>query len=100
MTSPQSLFGLVSHLQVMEQKLTDILLEAAMKVSSLTDSSLFILVETQEGRKFSGDPRLCDAYRNARLLPTEADVECHVDLNKTTVNYSSHGGSEQSRIKT
>ena len=89
MSSPQSLFGLVSHLQHMEQKLTDILLEAAMKMSSLTDSSIFILVETQEGRKFSGKPHLCDAYRQSRLIPTEADVECLVDLNSRTVNYSS-----------
>ena len=70
-----------------------------MKVSSLTDSSLFILVETQEGRKFSGNARLCDAYRNARLLPTDADVECHVDLNSTSVNYSS-STSASSRTKT
>ena len=93
MSSPQSLFGLVSQLQHIEQKLTDILLEAAMKMSSLTDSSVFILVETQEGRKFSGKPHLCQAYRNSRLTPTDADVECFVDLNSKTINYSTYANT-------
>ena len=89
MSSPQSLLDLVTRLQHIEQNITDILLEAAMKMSSLTDSSVFILVETQEGRKFSGVPHMCDAYRNSQLTPKDTDVECLVDLKSKTISYSS-----------
>ena len=88
----------------MEQKLTDILMEAAMKISSLTDSSVFILVENREGRrKFSGQPHLRDAYRKSRLVPTSSDVECLVDVDSKTVHDSStissaaRGGNDVSR---
>ena len=89
MSSPQSLLDLVTRLQHIEQNITDVLLEAAMKMSSLTDTSVFILVETQEGRKFSGEPHLCNAYRNSQLSPKDTDVECLVDLKSKTISYSS-----------
>jgi len=56
-----------------------------MKMSSLTDSCVFILVETQEGRKFTGKRELCDAYRSSRLFPNDSDVECLVDVDSKNV---------------
>ena len=86
MSSPQSLLGLVSQLQHIEQKLTDILLEAAMKMTSLTDSCVFILVETQDGRKFTGNRRLCESYRNCQMFPKDTDVECLVDVEARNIS--------------
>ena len=67
MASPQSLMGLVSQLQNFEQKLTDILLEISVKMTSLTEAKVFILVETRDGRKFAGNRLLCEDYRNSQV---------------------------------
>ena len=49
MTSVDNILGLVSHLHSMESSFSAILIEAAMKLASLTDANLFILVETKDG---------------------------------------------------
>ena len=74
----QSLLGVVSGLQMMEDNFLKILMEAALKLASLTDASLFILCETQEGRRFAGQRDLCDAYRGGQLVAHEADVEMEI----------------------
>jgi hypothetical protein len=75
MASAQGLLGLMSQLQSMEMSFTTILMEAAMKLSALTDANIFVLVETQEGRKFAGKRHLCDAYLEGGLNPIGNDVE-------------------------
>ena len=50
MSSVDNILGLVSHLHSMESSFSAILIEAAMKLASLTDANLFILVETKDGR--------------------------------------------------
>ena len=52
MTSVDNILGLVSHLHSMESSFSAILIEAAMKLASLTDANLFILVETKDGELF------------------------------------------------
>ena len=79
MTSAQSLLGLVSQLQNMESSFTAILMEAAMKLAGLTDANVFLLVESQDGRRFSGKRYLCDAYLNGALLPIGNDAEFEVN---------------------
>ena len=49
-----NLIGLVNQLQHMESAFAAVLMEAAFKLSSLTETNVFILVETAEMRKFGG----------------------------------------------
>ena len=47
-----SLLELATQIQSMELSFTTILLEAAMKLASLTDANIFMIVDTQEGRRY------------------------------------------------
>ena len=38
----------------MESSFCDVLMEAALKLASLTDANVFVMVETAEGRRFAG----------------------------------------------
>lgn len=76
----QTLVDLVEHLRGMESSFTSILFEAALKLASITDTSVFLLVETAEGRKFGGKQHLCDSYVGEGLQSKTNDVQCSVDL--------------------
>lgn len=66
--------------QSLEGKLTTILIEAALKMISLTNSRIFLLIETEnEGRCYGGQDNLCELYREGRLQPTSEDTELRVD---------------------
>jgi len=80
MSSSQSLIGLVNQLQNMETSFTNILMEAALKLASLTDASLFLLVETPEGRRYAGRPHLCTAYQEGTLNALANDKEMETDF--------------------
>ena len=59
------LSGLVSQLQSMEVQLTTVLMEATMKIASMIDANVFVLVESPSGsRFFSGKQGLRDSYVN------------------------------------
>jgi len=79
MASSQSLLGLVNHLQNIELTFTSILLESAIKLSSLTDSNIFVLIETQEGRRFCGSKHLSEAYIGNGLSSNHNDIELEVN---------------------
>jgi len=79
MASASSLLGLVSQLQSLESSFAAILMEAAMKLANLTDANIFFLVETPQGRKFSGKRHLCDLYVGGELAPVGDDVEFEID---------------------
>lgn len=79
MTSVDNILGLVSHLHSMESSFSAILIEAAMKLASLTDANLFILVETKDGRRFAGKRHLCNLYTSGDLAPMGSDLEMEVD---------------------
>jgi len=79
MTSVDNILGLVSHLHSMESSFSAILIEAAMKLASLTDANLFILVETKDGRRFAGKRHLCNLYTSGELTPVGSDLEMEVD---------------------
>ena len=53
----------------MEAAFCSVLMEAAMKMASLTDAGVFVLLETREGRKFCGNKRLCEEYRGGGVRP-------------------------------
>ena len=79
MASAQGLLGLMTQLHNLESNVASILMEASLKLCSLTDVNIFFLVETAEGRRFAGNPKYCDQFRSEGLLATEADVECVVN---------------------
>ena len=57
-----------------ESSFLSIFFDAASKMANLTESKLFLLMESAEGRRrIGGDRRLTRAFRNGRLLPTPAD---------------------------
>jgi len=75
------LLGLLGHLQNLETSFSSVLMEAALKLAALSESSIFILVETAEGRRFAGKGHLCDAYNRGSLANTGADLELEIDPN-------------------
>jgi len=79
MSSVDNILGLVSHLHSMESSFSAILIEAAMKLASLTDANLFVLVETKDGRRFAGKRHLCNLYTSGELAPMGSDLEMEVD---------------------
>lgn len=85
MSSSLSLLDLVNHLHKLESSVGQILIEAAVKLSQLTDLNLFLIVESQEGRKFAGTAHLCDAYLNSALNPVGNDVRVRVNENESVV---------------
>ena len=49
-----NLVNLVSQLQHMESAFAAVLMEAAFKLSSLTETNVFLLIESPDSRKFGG----------------------------------------------
>ena len=76
----QKLLGVVNGLQMLEDNFLKVLMEAALKLASVTDVPVFILCETQDGRRFAGQSDLCQLYRNGALLPADADVEMEINV--------------------
>jgi len=70
----------------MELSFATILMEAAMKMSSLTDASVFMLVETHEGRRFTGKRHLCDSYIRGDFSASDRDLEIVVNPGVSSVD--------------
>jgi len=85
MASAHNLLGVVSQLQSMENTLTAILIETALKLSSLTDAKVFVLVDSSEGRRVAGAPQLCHTYATNGLTPTGSDIEIVLEPNVKTI---------------
>merc|ERR1712212_203381 len=79
MASAQGLLGLMTQLHNLESNVASILMEASLKLCSLTDINIFFLVETAEGRRFAGNPKFCERFRREGLLAAESDIECVVN---------------------
>jgi len=90
MASASSLLGLVSQLQSMESSFASILFEAAMKLSSLTDAKVFLMVDSPDGRSWAGHPILRDTFLSEGLHPLEEDIEIEVDPNVTAIVKRKH----------
>merc|ERR1719204_1778879 len=69
----------------MEQSLTQLLMEIVTKLGQLTETNVFLLVETQEGRKISGHNQLCQQYLRGALTPVGADFLFDVDASISAV---------------
>lgn len=80
-----NLMGLLSQWQSIETSLTNYMIETVMKLSSLTESSVFILVETTEGRRFAGKHHLVSLYNSGCLHNDGTDIELEADVHSSTL---------------
>ena len=78
MASANSLLGLVNQLQSMEHHFTSILLETILKLTSLTDAKVFVLVESQDCRRIAGSEHLCRSFADGLLQPIASDRQVHL----------------------
>ena len=90
MANSGSILGFVNQLQNMELQMASILMEAAMKLASMTDANVFMLVEHSGGRYFSGKRHLCDSYLSHRLSPIGNDVEMEINPDVSALQERQH----------
>ena len=79
MTSVKNVMAIASHLQFLESSLSNILIEAALKLTTLTDSSIFILIDGPNGRKYAGTDRLTDVFKKEGLMRENGDAEMNIE---------------------
>merc|ERR1719383_885019 len=89
------------QLQALEDKLGCILVETAMKIISLTNSSIFVLLENRDKRRFyGGESRFCELYRSGELESMPGDAEIHADSNGHFVSFATdHHSPNVNRVK-
>lgn len=85
MASAHNLIGLVNQLQNIESTMMAAIMEMLMKVATLTDANVFLLVDAVEGRRFAGKRHLVDAYLGGTLGPVGTDVEMELDPSVTAL---------------
>ena len=69
-----------------------------MKLANLTDANIFFLVETPQGRKFSGKRHLCDLYVGGELAPLGDDVEFEIDPSVSAIHERFVGGDGEEEL--
>ena len=79
MTSVKNVMAIASHLQFLESSLSNILIEAALKLTTLTDSSIFILIDGPNGRKYAGTELLTDTFKKEGLVVENGDAEMNIE---------------------
>ena len=77
--SSESLFNLVDQLQHLESTVTNLIFEMAFKLSSLTSTNIFVMVENNLGRKYAGKSHLCAEYATTGLKPLQNDIKVEFD---------------------
>ena len=92
-----ALMTLMTEIKSMESTLTSVLIESVLKLIRLTDSNVFILVESErDGRRFGGNPSLCERFRGGGLRATCGDVELDVSMGVSSLfTKTVTGGNEQ-----
>jgi len=102
---------LVEQFVRLDAFLMDFIFEAALKLASLTDGQLFMMIETSEGRRYAGKEHLCALYQTGGLKPIGSEMKYHLDsyvpsISKELVdpppppsnNSFSHGGESDPRL--
>ena len=67
------------NISTMEGRFEKIVMESALKMASMTNANVFVLIESENKRYFGGKRHLCEAYSIGGLLPTSTDVNLQVD---------------------
>ena len=78
----ESISGVLHQLKNVEKDFTYIIMEAALKLIQLTESKIFIVIESNEGRTFSGSTSLCQTYSTEGLFLGENDTKLELDTAK------------------
>ena len=86
MSAAANLMGLVTQLQNMECAISSIIMESAMKLASLTSASVFIAIETEDARRFTGSPHMMQTYLQRNLVPSGRDLQIDVDLSAQIIH--------------
>jgi len=86
MSAAANLMGLVTQLQNMECAISSIIMESAMKLASLTSASIFVVIETEDARRFTGSPHMMQTYLERNMIPSGRDLQIDVDLGARIVH--------------
>jgi len=97
MSTATNLLSLLNQLQLMENSLTNFMLETILKIQSLTETKVFLLLESpggsDGGRRYCGTRDLVELFENGRLASRTADLEVSLDP-------SIHSLVEKNRLQT
>ena len=88
MTSSDNLFSLLNQLQVMETALTNFMIETVLRLRTLTDTKVFLLVETagsERKRRYCGAAELVDLYERGGLAARVEDSRVELDATVNTL---------------
>ena len=83
MNAVDNLVNLIDQLQNIESSMTRIMSEMTMKLCSLTNSSVLLVVQSNNVRRISGTDDLKSAYLAAAMKPLPTDLEVFVDLERS-----------------
>jgi len=80
-------FGLGNYLQDLESKFGLAIIESFLRLSTLTDASIFLLVDAPDGRRFCGKEHLCNSFVDGSLTydPTK-DAEMRLDSKEAAIS--------------
>jgi|ERR1712136_621417 len=95
-TGPASttLLGFVTQMAQIEATISSIVFELVLKLSSLTEANIFLLVESSDGRRFAGKKQLCDAYMQGALMSLGGETEVALSGLSTLEERRLDGGLE------
>lgn len=71
------------NISMMEGRFEKIIMESALKMASVTDANVFVLIESENKRYFGGKRHLCEAFSIGGLLPQSLDIKMQVDLDSS-----------------
>ena len=77
--SAQNLLPLLDQLQLMENSLINFMFETILKLKSLTDSKVFLLLENSNKRRYCGSTELVDSFETRGLPSHATDVRVELD---------------------
>jgi len=80
--SANNLLPLLNQLQLMESTLTNFMLETILKLQSLTDVKVFLLIETSQKRRYCGSKDMTDAFESRGLM-CSSDTDIAITLDPT-----------------
>jgi hypothetical protein len=82
MALSQEMFSQHKHMQA---SICQLLMENVLKLGTLTDAKLFLVMENSEGqRRIMGEPSLIQSYLGGSLHPREDDLRLDLDPNAVT----------------
>lgn len=79
--SATNLLPLLNQLQYMENTLTNLMLETILKLQSLTDVKVFLLIDSNQKRRYCGSKELTDVFEGGEglICSRSADIAVRLD---------------------